>query len=172
MTEFEDQVATRRLATVYCSAVDNGDAELMESLFVGGGQLVVYAPGSKPGVGEPLRHWQELDGFRKLIATLQQSYVRWAHFLGNHWVEVGGDQAIGEAYLMACHLRQSADAQVEEVAIIRYQDSYVRTSSGWRFAQRNACRQWTTVRPVTTTRHEIDAVLQAAGAATIVRDRS
>jgi hypothetical protein len=158
--EFADQVATRRLASIYCTAVDDGDAERMASLFVAGGQLVLFAPGSQPGSAEPLRRWQGVEGFRKLVATLTQSYVRWVHFLGNHWVEVNGDRAAGEAYLMACHLRDSARGQEEEVALIRYRDFYVRTAQGWQFEQRNAYRQWTTVRPVAATQHEIDTVLQ------------
>ena len=162
-TALEDEVATRRLASVYCSAVDNGDAERMASLFVPDGRLVVYAPGCRPGSGEPLRHWQGAGDFARLISVLQQSYVRWVHFLGNHWVDIKGDRADGEAYLLACHLRDGTGGQEEEVAVIRYQDAYIRTRDGWRFEERNACRQWTTVRPVSDSRHEIDAVLHGAG---------
>jgi hypothetical protein len=160
MTDFEDQVAMRRLADVYCSAVDDGDAAAMAALFAPGGRLVVYRPGDWPGAGEPLRRWDGIEGFTKLLAVLEQAYVRWVHFLGNHWVEVDGDRASGEAYLFACHLRTRGDgAEEEEVAVIRYKDLYVRTSDGWRFEERNACRQWTTVRPLVAGTHEIDALL-------------
>jgi hypothetical protein len=159
MSDIDSALAIRRLADVYCSAVDDGDPELMASLFAPGGQLVVYEPGSWPGAGEPLRRWDR-DGFRKLIAVLAQSYVRWVHFLGNHWADIDGERATGQAYLLACHLRAAADGQAEEeVAVIRYRDSYVLTDDGWRFQERNACRQWTTVRPVASSQHEIDAVL-------------
>jgi hypothetical protein len=159
VTLLEDQVALRRLADVYCSAVDDGDAELMASLFAPGGRLVVYRPGDWPGSGEPLRRWDGIEGFRKLLSVLGESYVRWVHFLGNHWVEVDGDRAHGQAYLFACHLRERDGREEEEVAVIRYVDHYVRTADGWRFEERNACRQWTTVRPVQAAQHEIDAVL-------------
>jgi hypothetical protein len=163
MTLPSDYVELRRLADVYCSAVDDGDAERMASLFVPeGGRLVVYPPGLWPGTGEPLRQWDGVEGFRKLISVLQGSYVRWVHFLGNHWAEVEGDRAAGEAYLFACHLRAIAGGEEEEVAVIRYKDFYVRTAEGWRFEERNACRQWTTVRPLGTGTHEIDAVLHGA----------
>jgi hypothetical protein len=160
MTELEDHAAMRRLADVYCSAVDDGNAELMASLFADGGRLVVYRPGEWPGTAEPLRRWDGIEGFRKLLSVLEQAYVRWVHFLGNHWVEVDGDRASGEAYLFACHLRTGADgAEEEEVAVIRYKDFYVRTPDGWRFEERNACRQWTTVRPLTPSTHEIDSLI-------------
>jgi hypothetical protein len=158
MSEIESTLAIRRLADVYCSAVDDGDADLMASLFVPEGRLVVYEPGSRPGHGVPLRSW-DLEGFRTLIAVLGQSYVRWVHFLGNHWVDIDGAHATGQAYLFACHLRQREHGLEEEVAVIRYRDSYALTDDGWRFAERNACRQWTTVRPVASGQHEIDAML-------------
>lgn len=154
----ETLATLRRLADVYCSAVDDGDADLMASLFVPDGELVVYEPGAWPGKGEPLRRW-DLEGFRRLIGVLQQSYVRWMHFLGNHWADVDGDTAHGQAYLQACHLREVDGRLEEEVAMIRYLDHYVRADNGWRFVERNACRQWTTVRPVHSGQHEIDAAL-------------
>ena len=129
------------------------------ALFSADGSLVVYPPGTWPGDVEPLRRWDGREGFARLLDVLAGSYVRWVHFLGNHWVEVDGDRAAGEAYLLARHLRAGEHGQEEEVAVIRYKDFYVRTTDGWRFAERNACRQWTTVRPVSAGQHEIDAVL-------------
>ena len=85
--------------------------------------------------------------------------TRWVHFLGNHWVDIDGDRASGEAYTMACHLRRTGAAQEEEVALIRYRDFYRRTDDGWRFTERHAFRQWTTTRPINAARHEIDLAL-------------
>lgn len=159
--DLADRLDVRRLADVYCSAVDDGDAARMASLFTADGRLVVYAPGASPGSGEPLRRWDGEPGFARLISVLAESYERWVHFLGNHWVDFDDDRASGEAYLFACHLRRAADGASleEEVAVIRYIDYYVRTADGWRFEERNAQRQWTTVRPVSASQHEIDAVL-------------
>ena len=156
-----DQLEMRRLADVYCSAVDDGDAARMGGLFVPDGELVVFRPGQWPGENvEPLRRWQGVEGFTRLLGVLADSYVRWVHFLGNHWVEADGDEAHGEAYLQACHLREKRDGSHEqEIAVIRYKDFYVRTEAGWRFRERNACRQWTTVLPVSSERHEIDVAL-------------
>jgi hypothetical protein len=158
----DDLVAMRQLASVYCSAVDDGNAERMASLFVPNGQLIVYPAGSQPGSAEPMRHWEGIAGFSKLIGVLGQSYLRWVHFLGNHWVEVNGDTAHGEAYLFACHLRAGDDGEQEEVAVIRYRDNYVRTADGWRFGERHAYRQWTTLRPIDVRQHVIDIALHGA----------
>jgi SnoaL-like protein len=153
MTDFEDQVAMRRLADMYCSAVDDGDAEAMAALFVPDGRLVVFAPGTGPGDGEPIGILHGVADFARLMASLKKSYVRWLHVLGGHWVTVDGDRATGDSTLTANHLR---DDDTEEVALYRYQDHYVRTAEGWRFRERNACRQWTTVRPVTPATHAVD----------------
>ena len=118
MTGFEDQAAMRRLADVYCSAVDDDDAERMDALFVPEGRLVVYPPGKWPGEAEPLRSWSGVTDFQRLLTVLAESYVRWVHFLGNHWVEVDADSAAGEAYLFACHLRTTPAGDEEEVALI------------------------------------------------------
>jgi hypothetical protein len=159
MSNFEDYVATRQLASIYCSAVDDGNTERMASLFVPNGQLIVYSVGSAPGSAEPLRRWEGAEGFGKLITVLGQSYLRWVHFLGNHWVEVNGDTAQGEAYVFACHLRAGDNGEEEEVAVIRYRDNYVRTVEGWRFSERHAYRQWTTLRGIDARQHGIDTAL-------------
>lgn len=158
MSDIEDWVALRRLADVYCSAVDDGDAARMQALFVPDGHLTVYAEGADPREDEPMRRW-DVAGLQQLIQVLQDSYVRWVHFLGNHWAEVDRDRAAGETYLLARHLRERSHGHEEEVAVIRYADTYVRTPAGWRFEDRNVRRQWTTVRPVGASQHDIDAVL-------------
>ena len=148
-------MATRQLASVYCSAVDDGDPERVVSLFVPGGGLSVYGRGKDT----PMARLCGVDDFRRLTDALARSYVRWVHFLGNHWVESDGETAEGETYLMACHLRDVDGTHVEEVAVLRYRDEYVRTADGWRFAERHARRQWTSGRPLGETRHAIDAAM-------------
>lgn len=158
----DPQMATQYLVSRYCSAVDDGDASTMAELFVPGGQLIVYPSGTKPGLeGEPLRLWQGVEDFTRLIETLRRSYERWFHFLGGQWAETRGDEACGESYLLAHHLRSRAGVEEEEVAAIRYRDRFCRTSEGWRFVTRCVYRQWTTIRPVDNGSHEIDAALRA-----------
>src|SRR5262249_34998710 len=108
-----DLTETRVLASRYCSAVDDGDAARMASLFEPPGRLVVYAPGSTPGKSEPLRRWEGEQDFARLITVLRESYDRWVHFLGNHSVEVDGDRAAGEAYLLSLGLRRRSDGTEE-----------------------------------------------------------
>ncbi len=151
----EDRLELRAMADRYCSAVDDGDAAGMTALFVPAGRLVVY----EPGATTPLRVWDGEAGFQRLLSVLRDRYRRTFHMIGNHWCEATGEGARGETYCLACHLRETSAGDQEEVAVIRYRDQYVRTAGGWRFSERAAHRQWTTVRPVSTARHEIDTAL-------------
>jgi hypothetical protein len=153
-----DVVELRELADRYCSAVDDGDAARMAGFFAPGGKLVVFEPGET----KPLRELDAEKDFPALIVALGRIYNRTFHFVGNHWCDVNADRdrAAGETYLLAMHLRSGADGEVEEVAAIRYRDSYVRTAAGWRFEVRSAHRQWTTARPVSGERHGIDRAMR------------
>jgi len=160
MGQFEDEAALRRLASLYCTAVDDGDADAMAGLFIPQGSLIVYPAGTSWGA-TPLRRWDQKQGFQKLIETLRQSYSKWVHFLGNHWADVRDGEAVGEAYLFACHLKAQSADPVEETAIIRYRDFYVRIPEGWRFRERHAFRQWTTSRPIGQSPHLMDVALSS-----------
>jgi len=161
MSNTDTYVEIQRLVSLYCTVVDNGDGSAMAGLFVPGGRLVVYSPGAIPDQDTPLRQWESEDGFAGLIAYLRQSYVRWFHFLGGHWSEPNGDVAHGETYLMAHHLCEDADGSMrEEIALIRYYDTYVREENRWKFKVRNAVRQWTNVHSLGAVDHKIDVALQ------------
>jgi hypothetical protein len=140
-TEAADRLALRSLASRYASAVDDGDAAALAACFAPGGRLVVY----EPGADSPLRTWERPDGFQRLVEVLRTTYARTFHLIGSHWCDVEDDAAAGETYCLACHLRRTPEGEFEEVAVIRYKDEYLRTREGWRFKQRSAYRQWTTV---------------------------
>ena len=161
MSDTDTYIEIQRLVSLYCTAVDDGDGCAMASLFVPDGRLVVYSPGDKPCLDTPLRQWESADRFAGLIENLRQSYVRWFHFLGGHWSEPNGDVAHGQTYLMAHHLCEDADGSMsEEIALVRYFDTYVREESGWKFKIRNAVRQWTNVHSLGAIDHKIDLALQ------------
>lgn len=168
-SNLEDEAALRKLVSIYCSAVDDRDGARMASLFKPAGALIVFAQGTLPGVDTPLRTWTGAAGFAKLIATLEQTYATWIHFVGNHWANVNGDEAEGETYCLAAGATR-ADSENgrdghagarEELTFFRYKDSFIRTSAGWRFNRRLACKQWETVTPITAVAHKLDTVLLA-----------
>ena len=66
------------------------------------------------------------------------------HFVGNHRVELDGDAATGDTYCIAHHLTGKDDY----VMHIRYEDTYVRTSAGWRIQTRDLHLLWTANLPV------------------------
>ncbi len=121
-------------------------------MFAPGGVLNVFDAGVRPGEGEPLGILRGVADFERLMASLRKSYTCWLHVQGSHWATVDGDTATGDANLTAHHLL----GDFEEVALYRYQDRYVRTDDGWRFMQRNACRQWINAHPISQGYHAVD----------------
>jgi len=61
------------------------------------------------------------------------------HFIGNHLVDVAGDEATGEVYCEAHHL---TDEGIDHVMFIRYADRYRRDGERWRFAERETFVEW------------------------------
>jgi len=155
-----DLLEIRALADRYASAVDDGDLERMASLFAPGGSLRVFAPGG----AEPLKELPVPDGVAVLLRSLAECYVRWVHIVPNHWAQLdaGGTTGSGETYTMAFHLLERDGALIEEMQFVRYRDAFIRLDDGWRFARRDAFRQWTNIRPVDPGRFALDAVMARA----------
>ena len=68
-------------------------------------------------------------GHRQIAAAVGQPAAVPAtfHFVGNHSIDVAGDEATGEVYCEAHHL---AAEGVDHVMFIRYRDRYPRRRSG------------------------------------------
>ena len=68
------------------------------------------------------------------------------HLTSNHRVDVDGDRAAGTAYFHAIGVTRRDG--VENAARGMYEDAYVRTPAGWRFASRRSVPlvPWTPIR--------------------------
>lgn len=132
----------RSLAIRYAEAVDRRRFEAAAELFIDSGTL--EPPGAlRTGRGEIAA---ALEGLRRYTGTF--------HHLGQHRVDLDGDSstgnnhATGEAYCQAHHFGESDGQRHDRVLFIRYQDSYVRTRDGWRFASRQLEVDWVEEREV------------------------
>jgi len=117
-----DRDAIRDLARRYAHHVWQNDLEALVALFAEDGEM---DPGTRP----PIRgHAALTEGFREMIGGA----ARFLPFVQQHVVDVAGDRATGTCYV---DLR----AEVERKSMIGagwYDDRYVRTPAGWRFASR------------------------------------
>ena len=117
-----DRDAIRDLARRYAHCVWQNDLDGLVALFAEDGEM---DPGTRP----PIRGRAALaEGFREMLG----GPGRFMPFVQQHVVDVDGDRATGTCYV---DLR----AEIEQKSMIGagwYEDRYVRTAEGWRFAAR------------------------------------
>jgi 3-phenylpropionate/cinnamic acid dioxygenase small subunit len=69
------------------------------------------------------------------------------HLLGNHLVRLEGDGADSTCYFQAQHVMDGLSDGTQYVVAGRYDDRFVRTSSGWRISHRTLSVMWTSGNP-------------------------
>ncbi|MCI1747886.1 MAG: nuclear transport factor 2 family protein [Acidipropionibacterium sp.] len=145
----EDQVADRlsirTLIDAYAHYADSREPELQYGLYTPDGRTLVYR---ESGESEPVQvlttHDQHVEGF----AALSQ-YIATTHFNGQSVItSLTSSTATVESYCFAHHVLANDDGRTLIVMSIRYEDSLVKTTRGWRFAERKLVIVWTDNRPL------------------------
>lgn len=126
--------AIRTLLTGYCRGVDRGDEDLIASLFWEDANVV---SGVSNGTGAAFA--------REVVTYVRSNLESCFHSIANEWIEVTGDHAVGEHYILAHHRAGST----ETLTGGRYIDSYERRSGVWKFRARTFVCDWTSTHPVT-----------------------
>jgi hypothetical protein len=117
-----DHVEIRQLAARYAHAVDQGADE-------GRAYADLFAPGATFG------KTTGRDELAKLAKQTSRGPQTAWHFIVNHVIEPTRDGAKGREYMM--HLRYGEPGQPNAVwGGGHYEDTYVKTPEGWRFASR------------------------------------
>ena len=125
--------AILRLVAGYCRGVDRGDADLLATLFWADASVV---SGVVNGTGPEFA-----QGIVTFVTThLEASF----HAVGNAWIEVSGDHAVGEHYVIA-HARGTGFSTLTGG---RYVDRYERRGGEWRIASRTFVCDWNSNAPV------------------------
>ena len=128
------ELEIRRVLARYCRAVDRGDVELLKS---------VYHPdatddhGTFQGSG-----W---DFAEALVPAMDESSLSSQHHLTNVLIELDGDRAAVESYVLALHpVRDRASArEVHALAGGRYLDRFEKRNGEWKIADRRVVIDWT-----------------------------
>lgn len=128
-----EQAALRSLVEAYAAAADERDAAAFVELFDDAATLqVIEADGNRvpPFSGA---------GLATALAPLAE-YEATMHLIANHQCYIDENRATGVVYCQAQHLRRRDDGRLENLhMVIRYEDNYIRTTFGWKFAER-VCR--------------------------------
>lgn len=124
--------AIRQLVAGYCRGIDRADEALLASLFWEDATVI---SGIVNG-GAP-------DFARGVTAFVQDNLASCFHSVANDWIEVRGDHAVGEYYVIA-HART---AETDSLTGGRYIDRYERRHGVWKIASRTFVSDWATSHP-------------------------
>jgi SnoaL-like domain len=124
--------AIRQLLTGYCRGVDRGDKALLASVFWEDSAVisgVINASG--PQFADSIIDY--------VTANLEYCF----HSIANEWIEVKGDRAVGEHYIIAHLCAGGQDVMTGG----RYIDGYQRRDGVWKISERTFVADWNTTHP-------------------------
>lgn len=131
MSAAEDRREIHETVLRYCRAVDRLDYPGIRAVYAADG--VDHHTGFSGSADEYVA-WLE-RGLPFLDGTM--------HLVGNHLVELAGDEAVAETYGTAVHWAAPYDDERRNFTSgFRYVDHFVRTPDGWRIRERFAVREW------------------------------
>lgn len=116
----------------YAYAVDSVDGDLLRTVFHP--DCVIVGTMEEGSVDD------YIDG---LLESLP-AYEITMHFKGNQYVDLSGDEAFVETWVVAYHV-EAADSPIDTLVLaLRYQDDLVRVGEDWLIVRRRATRHWHT----------------------------
>jgi hypothetical protein len=141
-TVLQDMVAKHQIHEAlmrYCRGVDRSDPELIASAIHPDAQV-------DTGAGEVLGS----DAPRRFGTSGESRGISsQVHFIGNELVEVDGDVAFSEAYLLSYMTFTRDGATLTRVRGGRYLDRWERRDGAWKVARRVVADDWSRIDPVT-----------------------
>lgn len=123
------------LTMAYCRGVDRADEALLQSIFHDDSIVV---SGAFNGNGQQFA--AEICGIVR--AVFDQTF----HSIANQWIEVTGDTAVGETYVIAVSTMTDLEKGKSEMLTGgRYLDRFSRRDGVWKFAARTFVSDWSRV---------------------------
>ena len=133
LQELLDKIAISELLARYSTALDTRDW---------GGLAEVFLPDAECDYGA-LGNPRGVDAITELIRSTIADLDATQHLVGNVVVDVRGDEASADCYLISQHIRKGTPGGDHYFLGGRYSDRVVRTPAGWRIAHRTLHRMWT-----------------------------
>ena len=130
--ELADRLDIADVLARYCQALDGREWDLLAT---------VFAPDARAdygSVGTPTGVEAITTAIRGTIGDLDATQ----HLIGNVQVQVQGDTATAQCYLISQHLRNEQPGGEHYLIGGRYVDELARTPDGWRITFRRLHRMW------------------------------
>jgi hypothetical protein len=129
-----DKQAIRDLAQLYCRAADRHDVELMRSL---------YHPDALDDHGEMFKGLA--SDFMVQLPSILKSMDILHHNVTTHNIELNGERAEGEVYVLAFHKVRTDSSRFDLLIGGRCFDKYEKRDGCWKFSHRAVVADWTNV---------------------------
>lgn len=128
------KLAIHDLGMAYCRGVDRADSELLKTIFWEDSTVI---SGAINGSGEE---------FATTITDIVKNNMDYCfHSVANEWIDVQGDYALGEHYILAHMTMDGQDVMTGG----RYIDQYARRDGVWKIKHRTFVADWNTNNPTT-----------------------
>ncbi len=136
LQELLDKQAIHEVLLRYCRGVDRRDKELLRS---------VYHAGAIHEHGE---HAMNAREFAEVIVDSIGRFAATSHLLSNVLIEMRGDVAHAESYVLACHRVERSGENSDLTLALRYVDLLERREGVWGIVHRVALHDWSREDPL------------------------
>ncbi len=138
--QFIDKQEINDLLALYAHYADTRQAEKQADLFTADAVVNIF---SSPEAEEPAGHIENRNDLIEGFKALKQ-YLQTFHFNGQSLLTVDpdGQQATGETYNLAHHIKLVDGKRTMMVMAIRYKDVFVKLNGMWLFKKRDLYIQW------------------------------
>jgi hypothetical protein len=137
LQELLDKQEIHEVLMRYCRGIDRCDEELLRS---------VYHPDATDNHG--LFGGKAADFIPWALSGLERDQST-NHFIANELIEIRGDVAYSESYLIAVHRRRQDDGNIVDLTFGgRYVDRLERRAGAWKIADRKVVLDWSRIDPV------------------------
>jgi hypothetical protein len=134
LRELFDEREIRSLVYRYCRAIDRRQFDDLRTC---------YHPEATDHHGD---FYGGVDAFVDYVKEGLEVFERTLHFIGNLEIEIKGDTARSEAYVLALARVAASDAQHpqrDNIVALRYIDDLERRANEWRILRRVCAYEWT-----------------------------
>jgi hypothetical protein len=133
-----DQRDLERLTEEYAHLTDRREPARAALLFTEDALFTLFMEGEQAG---PTAEHRGRPAIAAAVGSVSR-YDATTHFLGQRTFDVDGEQARGESYCLAYHVRKRPGLLVNVVLAIRYLDTCVRRDGRWLFSERVLITDW------------------------------
>ncbi|GAA4353697.1 hypothetical protein GCM10023165_44140 [Variovorax defluvii] len=140
-----DERDIRDVLLRYCRGVDRCDTELIASC---------YHDDAIDDHGNWVAHGR--DAARGIVERVKPGTDPAMHFLGNVRIEVDGDTAFTESYLLAFRAFGRDDKRYTRTRALRFVDRFTRRNGEWRISERMVTDDWNRIDEVIEAMQEAD----------------